>query len=100
MSSKKMEDYIELSYKYGKVGSAFDLDHNQAQSINYDLNVTMMFTWHVERQMYEVDYYASSPTVDYVESPSEEELKADVYRDLRKKGINLDYIPDVDEWGL
>lgn len=99
MSLDKNEAYFELSYTYEETGSVFDHD-NQEQPIEFEINVTISFMWNDAKNRYEVEYYASSPTVDYVEMPRGDKLKKDVLKDLKAKGINLDYIPDFNEWGL
>ena len=99
MGLGKTEEYFELSYTYDEIGSDFD-DDNQAVPFEFEINVTISFTWNDTENRYEVEYYASSPTVDYVEMPTGEEFKKDVFRDLENKGVNLDYIPDFDEWDM
>ncbi|OCA82209.1 hypothetical protein A8F94_20050 [Bacillus sp. FJAT-27225] len=64
------------------------------------MNVTIEFLWDMDKNMYEVNYYVSSPTVTDVDVPNYDEFAKDVYRDLESKGINLDYIPDRFEWNM
>lgn len=100
MGTAENEAYFEFSYQYNKVGTSFGTDGSNEKPFEYEINVTIMFTWNDGRKMYEIDCYASSPTVDYVEVPRDDELKKDVFRDLRNKEISLDYIPEFNEWNL
>lgn len=94
------EDYFEFNYRYNKVGSSFGHDGNNEKSVEYQTDVTIAFTWNPDKYIYQVESYASSPTVDYVEVPNDEDLKKDVFKDLSNKRINLDYIPDFNTWDL
>lgn len=99
-NTNDLEDYFKFSYKYNKDGSHLEnFNNGEERHFEYEVNVTIEFIWDMDKNMYEVNYYVSSPTVTNVDVPDDEFAK-DVYRDLEGKGINLDCIPDCFEWNM
>lgn len=100
-NTNDIQDEFKFSYKYIKVGLFIDnLNSDEGKQSEFEVNVTIEFLWNIDKNMYEVDYYVSSPTVNDVDVPDYEKFKRDVYRDLGNKRINLDYIPDFFEWNM
>lgn len=95
------EDSFEFTYEYNDEGSYLEnFNSGEEKHFEFVINVTIEFNWDIDKNMYEVDYHVSSPTVDYVEIPDDDEFEKDVYKDLTNKGIELDYIPDRSEWNI
>lgn len=95
------EDDFEFSYRYNRDGSYLEnFNSGEEKHFEYEVNVTIEFLWDMDKNMYEVNYYVSSPTVTDVDVPDDDEFAKDVYRDLEGKGIKLDYIPDRFEWNM
>ncbi|MER2174045.1 MAG: hypothetical protein ABS911_05150 [Carnobacterium sp.] len=77
-----------------------NFNSGEEKNFEYEVNVTIEFLWDMDKNMYKVDYYVSSPTVTDVDVPDNDEFVKDVYKDLEGKGINLDYIPNHFEWNM
>ncbi|QHJ72273.1 hypothetical protein [Planococcus halotolerans] len=96
-----IQNDFAFDYIYFKNGLAYEnLSSDEGEPFEFEVNVTIEFLWNGDKNMYEVEYYVSSPTVTDVDVPDYEKFKTDVYRDLCNKGINLDYIPDSLEWNM
>lgn len=97
-SNDDFEDQFEFHYTYNKKGSSFDT--GKEEYFDYEVNVTVEFLWELDKNMYEVAYYVSSDTVADVDVPNDDEFINDVYKDLKSKGVKLDYIPHHFEWNM
>ena len=100
-NTNDLKDQFEFSYRYDKEGFNQEIfNKGEEEHFEYEVNVTIEFLWDMDKNMYEVNYYVSSPTVADVDVPDDDQFVKDVCRDLKAKGINLDYIPHRFDWNM